>query len=94
MNTQLLADYLASEKNFLVSQAESAADAILAVMGSEKPDVVLLSPIFEDDPAMGLRVARQLRALHPDAPIVMLLDASTYCPNSATCSSMITVRKY
>jgi DNA-binding NarL/FixJ family response regulator len=76
MNTQLLADYLAREKKFLVIEAESAADAILAVMGSEKPDVVLLSPILEDDPAMGLRVARQLRALHPDAPIIMLLDAS------------------
>jgi len=80
MNTQLLADSLARENRFLVIEAEPTADAILAVMGSEKPDVVLLSPILEDDPALGLRVARQLRVLHPDTPIIMLLDASERSP--------------
>lgn len=76
MNTQLLADYLASEKQFLVFQAESSADAILSIAGSEKPEVVLLSPSLEGNPDLGLQVARQLRTQHPDTHIIMLLDAS------------------
>jgi two-component system nitrate/nitrite response regulator NarL len=80
LNTQLLAECLSRAKRFLVFEAESTTDAILSVVGSEKPDVVLLSPILEDDPALGLRVARQLRALHPDTNIVMLLDASERSP--------------
>jgi DNA-binding NarL/FixJ family response regulator len=76
MNTQLLADYLRRQNQFVVIEADSTADAILTIMGSEKADVVLLSPILEDNPVLGLRVARQLRALHPDTHIIMLLDAS------------------
>jgi DNA-binding NarL/FixJ family response regulator len=49
-------------------------------MDSEKPDIVLLSAILEGNPALGLKVARQVRALHPDRHIVMLLDASERSP--------------
>lgn len=76
LNTQLLAHSLARDNRFLVIEAEPAADAILAVMGSAKPDVVLLSPILQESRALGFRVARQLRAFHPDTHIIMLLDAS------------------
>src|SRR5277367_1889696 len=76
MNTQLLAHSLARDNRFRVIEAESAGDSILAVMSSEKPDVALLTPILEDNPALGFRVARQLRALHPETRIIMLLDAS------------------
>lgn len=76
MNTQLLAHSLARGNRFLVIEAEPATDAILAVTGSEKPDVVLLAPRLEENPAEGFRVVRQLRALHPDTRVIMLLDAS------------------
>jgi two-component system nitrate/nitrite response regulator NarL len=76
MNTQLLAHSLARGNRFLVIEAEPATDAILAVTGSEKPDVVLLAPRLAENPAEGFRVVRQLRALHPDTRVIMLLDAS------------------
>jgi two-component system nitrate/nitrite response regulator NarL len=76
MNTQLLAHSLAHDSRFLVIEAESTTGSILALMDSEKPDVVLLSAILEGNPALGFKVVRQLRALHPDRHIVMLLDAS------------------
>jgi DNA-binding NarL/FixJ family response regulator len=76
MNTQLLGNALGRENGFLVIAAEPTEGAILAAIAKEKPDVVLLSVILEDDPALGLRVARQLRALHPETHIIMLLDAS------------------
>lgn len=76
MNTQLLAHLLASDDRFLVVEVEPTSDAILAVMAEEKPDVILLSVILENHPTLGFKVARQLRALHPDKHIIMLLDAS------------------
>jgi DNA-binding NarL/FixJ family response regulator len=76
MNTQLLAHSLARDDRFLVVEAESATDSILAITGSEKPDVVLLASSLGENPAEGFRVARQLRALHPDTRIIMLLDTS------------------
>jgi DNA-binding NarL/FixJ family response regulator len=76
MNTQLLADSLARDSRLLVIEAEPTADAILAVMNSEKPDVVLFTPVLEENPALGFRVASQLRALYSDTHIIMLLDAS------------------
>ncbi|MFZ0769860.1 MAG: response regulator transcription factor [Candidatus Sulfotelmatobacter sp.] len=76
MNSQLLADVLARDKRFQVLEAQPSAAAILAATESEKPDVVVLSPFLEEDPAKGFQVARQLRAAHPTTRIVMLLDRS------------------
>jgi DNA-binding NarL/FixJ family response regulator len=76
MNTQLLGNTLGRENGFLVIESDPTEDAILAAVVREKPDVVLLSAILENDPSSGLRVARQLRALHPETHIIMLLDAS------------------
>lgn len=76
MNSQMLADVLARDKRFRVLESNPSAAAILAIAVSEKPDVALLSPFLEDDPALGFQVARQLRAAHPATRIVMLLDRS------------------
>ncbi len=76
MNTQLLAHSLGRDERFEVFEAEPPEDAILALVGSAKPEVLLLSPILEDDATLGFRVARQLRGLYPDTRIVMLLDSS------------------
>jgi DNA-binding NarL/FixJ family response regulator len=76
MNSQLLADVLARDKRFRVLDAQPSAATILAVVASEKPDLVLLSPVLENDPQLGFQVARQLRAAYPATRIVMLLDRS------------------
>jgi DNA-binding NarL/FixJ family response regulator len=76
MNTQLLGNALTRENGFLVTEADPTEAAILAATAKDKPDVILLSAVLEDDPALGLRVARQLRSLHPETHIIMLLDAS------------------
>jgi|SRR5271170_68999 len=76
MNSQLLADVLARDKRFQVLEAQPSGAAILAVTENKKPDVALLSPFLEEDPAKGFQVARQLRAAHPAMRIVMLLDRS------------------
>jgi two-component system nitrate/nitrite response regulator NarL len=76
MNTQLLAHSLGLDARFQVVEAEPPEDAILALVSSAKPDVVLLSPVVENDSGLGFRIVRQLRGLHPDMRVIMLLDAS------------------
>jgi two-component system nitrate/nitrite response regulator NarL len=76
MNSQLLANVLARDKRFQVLEVQPSADAMLAFTEREKPDVVLLSPFLEEDPAKGFRLARQLRAAHPATRILILLDRS------------------
>jgi DNA-binding NarL/FixJ family response regulator len=76
MNSQMLADVLARDKRFRVLESQLSAATILAVAAAEKPDVVLISPVIENDPVLGFQVARQLRAEHPATRIVMLLDRS------------------
>ena len=76
MNSQMLADVLARDKRFQVLETQLSAAAILAVTENEKPDVVLLSHVIEDDPSKGFQLARELRTAHPSTRIVMLLDRS------------------
>jgi two-component system, NarL family, nitrate/nitrite response regulator NarL len=76
MNTQMLAHSLGRDERFAVVQAEPPGDAILALVESARTEVVLLSAVLEDDPSLGFRVARQLRGLHPETRVIMLLDVS------------------
>lgn len=76
MNSQMLADVLARDKRFSVLETQTSADGILAAAERDKPDVVLLSPVLENDPAGGYSMARELRSLHSGIRIVMLLDRS------------------
>ena len=73
---QLLSNVLARNKRFHVLAPQLTSHAILAATANEKPDVVLLSTVLENDPALGFHVARQLRSEHPATRIVMLLDRS------------------
>ncbi|MGA8188982.1 MAG: hypothetical protein WB776_13705, partial [Candidatus Sulfotelmatobacter sp.] len=59
--SQILSDVLARDKHFQVLETELSAAAIRAVAASEKPDVVLISVLLENDPKLGFQVARQLR---------------------------------
>jgi two-component system nitrate/nitrite response regulator NarL len=76
MNTQLLAHSLADDSRFLVIEAASTPESILALVESEKPDVTLVSATLEGNSTAGFKVVRQLRALHSEMHIVVLMDAS------------------
>jgi DNA-binding NarL/FixJ family response regulator len=76
VNSQMLSDVLARNKRFRVLETELSAAAILAVTEREKPDVVLISVLLENDPNLGFDVTRQLRASHPASRVIMLLDRS------------------
>jgi DNA-binding NarL/FixJ family response regulator len=76
MNSQMLADVLARDKRFCVLETQTSADGILAAAERDRPDVVILSPVLENDSARGYSVARELRSLYGSLRIVMLLDRS------------------
>lgn len=76
MNNQLLTDALTRDKRFRVQEGEPTAAAIVAAAEAEMLDVVLLSPLLEDNATLGFWVARQLRASRPETRIVMLLDTN------------------
>ncbi len=76
MNSQLLAAALERDKRFQVLDPMSDAREILATVDRERPEVVVISAELEDDRQKGFEVARELRALHPEIRVVLLLDAS------------------
>ncbi len=76
MNSQLLTSALERDKRFEVLEPVSDTRAIIAAVMEEKPAVVMISAHLDDDPRKGFEVARELRALRPEARVVMLLDHS------------------
>jgi two-component system nitrate/nitrite response regulator NarL len=76
MNSQLLAAALERDKRFEVLDPVSDARGIIAAVAKQKPAVVVVSAELDDDKRKGFEVARELRALHPETRVVMLLDAS------------------
>ena len=54
----------------------SDARGIIAAVAKEKPAVVVISAELDEEKGKGFEVARELRAMHADARLVMLLDAS------------------
>jgi two-component system nitrate/nitrite response regulator NarL len=76
MNSQLLTSALERDKRFEVLEPVSDTKAIIAAVMEEKPAVVMISAHLDDDPRKGFEVARELRALRPEARVVMLLDHS------------------
>jgi DNA-binding NarL/FixJ family response regulator len=80
MNSQLLAEALSREQSLTVLETEPTADAIMAAVSRNKPDVVLMSAELKDNPKLGLRAARQLHAEYPNVRVVILLDTSERGP--------------
>jgi DNA-binding NarL/FixJ family response regulator len=76
MNSQLLAAALERDKDFEVLDPVSDARGIIAAVAKQKPAVVVISAELDDDKRKGFEVARELRALHGDTRVVMLLDSS------------------
>ena len=76
MNSQLLAAALERDKRFEVLDPPSDASGLIAAVVREKPAVVVVSAELDDDKRKGFDVARELRALHGETRVVMLLDSS------------------
>jgi len=76
MNSQLLAAALERDKRFEVLDPASDARGVIAAVVKEKPAVVVISAELDDDKRKGFEVARELRALHSETRVVMLLDSS------------------
>jgi DNA-binding NarL/FixJ family response regulator len=76
MNSQLLAAALERDKRFQVMEPAVDSRTILALVLQEKPAVVLISAMLDDDPRKGFQVARELSAARTESRIVMLVDNS------------------
>jgi DNA-binding NarL/FixJ family response regulator len=75
MNSQLLTAALERDKRFLVLDAGSDAQGIIAAVVKEKPAVAVISAELDDNKRKGFEVARELRALQAETRIVMLVDS-------------------
>lgn len=80
MSSQLLVEALSQDRQLTIIETEPRTNSVLAASAAEKPDIVLLSAELEGDSALGLQVARQLRAAHPSIRVIMLLNASERAP--------------
>jgi len=76
MNSQLLAAALERDKRFQVLDPVSDARGIVAAVAKEKPAVVVISAELDEEKGKGFEIARELRTLHAETRVVMLLDAS------------------
>ena len=76
MNSQLLAAALERDKQFEVLDPVPDARGIIAAVAKQKPAVVVISAELDDDKRKGFEIARELRALHAETRVVMLLDSS------------------
>jgi DNA-binding NarL/FixJ family response regulator len=72
MNTQLLVDGLARNRQFDVVPAQSAAS-----LSEEDAEVALISANLDNRPLKGCEVARDLLLVRPNIKIIMLLEEST-----------------
>lgn len=77
MNCELMATAL--ERNHQrLSVVASAVDSndILAMYAEKKPDVCLISANLKNGPSVGFSVTRELRTVHHNARVILLLDAA------------------
>jgi len=74
MSCQLLVDALSRSKRFDAVAAATPEDVFLA-LDCARFDVVLISPNFSQNPHEGLRFVSEVRDLHRELSIVVLLDA-------------------
>jgi len=76
MSTQLLVEVLAKNAQFHVIEAPSAEAEILALVKSERPDVLLIGTRLGHDGPGVFELVRSIRADLPTSRVVMLLDHS------------------
>jgi DNA-binding NarL/FixJ family response regulator len=72
----LLADALGQQGLLAVVGATSDAQEALRGVEEHHPQVVLVSDMLEDQSGRGFELAKEIRTMHGDVRIVMLLDSS------------------
>jgi two-component system nitrate/nitrite response regulator NarL len=74
MSCQLLVDaLLRSKRNYAVAAA--TPEEVVLALDRDRFDVLLISTNFSDDPLKGLRFVSEIRDLHREVNIVVLLDS-------------------
>jgi DNA-binding NarL/FixJ family response regulator len=76
MNSQLLASALERDKRFQMLDIAPDGRGIIASVLREKPAVVVIGAEIDGNARKGFEVVRELRGLHPETRVVMLLDSS------------------
>jgi two-component system nitrate/nitrite response regulator NarL len=74
MDCQLLADAIQRHNNFRVVARASSCSEVISAVSQIKPDVAVISARLQEGVLSGLRVLRDLRALHPRPSVIMLVD--------------------
>jgi DNA-binding NarL/FixJ family response regulator len=69
-----MAFYTARERFHVIGVASRTAE-ILTVLQEHRPQVVMVSDDLEDGPLAGIRILPEIRAIHPDAKILLLMGA-------------------
>jgi two-component system, NarL family, nitrate/nitrite response regulator NarL len=75
MNSQLLAEALAQDSRLDVAAVEPNQALILAAVGHQRPDVVLISSALESG-TQGFDLARQISSSFPETQLILLMDSS------------------
>lgn len=75
MACQLLADAIGHDSEIKVVGAVTTPARASQVVNDESPEIVLLSEQLDGKPTGGFQLARQLRMIKRELPIVMLLDS-------------------
>jgi two-component system, NarL family, nitrate/nitrite response regulator NarL len=76
MGTQLLAEALRRSGRFAAVSVASRTEDLMPSLVNEPIDVLLIGSNFEGDAASRLKLAREVRDLHPRIKVVMLLATS------------------
>jgi DNA-binding NarL/FixJ family response regulator len=69
-----MAFYTARERFHVIGVASRTAE-ILTVLQEHRPQVVMVSDDLEDGPLAGIRIQPEIRAIDPDAKILLLMGA-------------------
>jgi two-component system nitrate/nitrite response regulator NarL len=80
MNTQLLVDALARERQFSMAGSASKPAEIVAQVKKELPHVALISARQEENGAAGFGLCRDVRSASPATRVILLLDSSERAP--------------
>lgn len=76
MESQLLAEVLERDSRLHVVRSSARSAEVVAAVGTERPNVVLISSDLDQEPLRGLEVARKLHSSYPEVNTVVLLDTS------------------